>query len=441
MLEIPLPKFRNPIDKHLISNRYQIKKHPHKDDFNIIIYYINQNECEIIVRRLDDDNPWGQNLQLILYDVNQLSFEIVDIGSSDQNFKIFNYKTFIDLEIFNPSENNIPKIIVQTNDLNNYENLQHFNAIQSLLELNPNYNYFYFNGIDRREYIKNNMDSKILTTYDKIVSKTFKADFFRYIYLYLNGGCYFDHKFLLKKSIDKFIKTDFNNVLCRDIGEHKLQNGIIMAKPKEQFLLNMIEQICIHVDKKFYGIGPLEPTGPLLLFKKAHHQNVYLRFTYGSPTKNYKEETIIVHSTNEIIGHRYYNQYYQKRKYEEYGKLWQARLIYSHSIHEINDTYKIIVKPNSFEIVEKLPLKKEYKLKKTNNYHSNLTKSHGWHIINDTFSFELIDNELITTRTDQSFGWGQDLKIILLNVITSNSREINIGPSNHFIKKQLIHFI
>ena len=44
-----------------IENYYEEVKDHYKDLFSIIIYYLEEKLCKIIVRRLDENNGWGYN--------------------------------------------------------------------------------------------------------------------------------------------------------------------------------------------------------------------------------------------------------------------------------------------------------------------------------------------------------------------------------------------
>ena len=110
------------INNYLIKNDYYIFENHFKDEFNIVIYFITNNKCKILIRRLDCIG-WGQDLKIKLMDINGFKFEKVSLGSSDENLKIIEIYTNITLyknDIFDISESTIPKIIVQTcNDIMN----------------------------------------------------------------------------------------------------------------------------------------------------------------------------------------------------------------------------------------------------------------------------------------------------------------------------------
>jgi mannosyltransferase OCH1-like enzyme len=392
-----LPTYVTPRTDYLIQNKFEIINNIHNDHFIIVFYYIEDYKAHIKIRRVDSDFGWKQNLTLRLYS-NGLK-EIIQLGSSDTFYKEMDIYTNIILYKFIDSPTLIPKIIMQTNDKDTYDNIQHYNSIQLLLDLNPSYTYYYFNGSSRRQFIQTHMDESILEAYDKIVSKTYKSDFFRYIFLYVIGGCYFDHKFLLKESISKFLPSTNSYMLCQDLKYDALQNGILFSEPNQPFLYHCIQKIVRNVHTRYYGSNALCPTGPKLLFQCAKSHSVHLEFTKGSSVKNYKEETIVYRPSKKIIGYRYYNQYYQKRKCESYSELYDKKLIYSQQRTQM-DIYSIIILP-----------------------------SHKFKNISDSFQFSYQDSTLTIQRIDCQKGWNLDLKIQMINNTTHQDKIVFIGSS------------
>ena len=74
-------------------------------------------------------------------------------------------------------------------------------AIESMVEQNPEYAYQYYNGTERREFLKENMSPSILACYDKLIPNAYKADLFRYSIVYTHGGCYADIGFVFVRPL------------------------------------------------------------------------------------------------------------------------------------------------------------------------------------------------------------------------------------------------
>jgi mannosyltransferase OCH1-like enzyme len=81
----------------------------------------------------------------------------------------------------------IPKKIIQTWDTKIFS--PEFQTIIDTWKIkNPAYDYYLFDEKERHEFIETHFNSIILETYDSIIPGAHKADFFRYCYLYIEGG-------------------------------------------------------------------------------------------------------------------------------------------------------------------------------------------------------------------------------------------------------------
>jgi hypothetical protein len=59
-----------------------------KIDIEVLTEYINQNSYNIIVRRLDNDSGWGDNIEVLVYYRDQEKNTTINIGSSEKREKI-----------------------------------------------------------------------------------------------------------------------------------------------------------------------------------------------------------------------------------------------------------------------------------------------------------------------------------------------------------------
>ena len=238
----------NKRDNISIYNNYELINSS-IDDIHCVIYYIEEYKFNIILRRLDATCGWGVNLKVKLYSENN-DYQIISLGSSEKNFKTMNIICKIKLYKIIYNEQNIPKTIIQTSYSRNIENILHYNSILTYIELNPEYEYKFFDNNDSRLFIKNNFDEYILIAYDLVIPGAFKADFFRYCFLYINGGCYFDCKSILRIPLRNIINQDDTFLLCKDIGEGYF-NAIILSVPKNKLLLETIN-MCVENINNFY---------------------------------------------------------------------------------------------------------------------------------------------------------------------------------------------
>lgn len=122
----------------------------------------------------------------------------------------------------------IPKIIYQTWKTKNLDvKLQNIrNKIQNL---NPTYEMKLFDDNDIEEWIKNTFnDTIIYNTYKKLKIGAGRADFWRYLILYQNGGIYLDIDSNINKPLDLLIQESDKAIISREkiTGQAILFNGV-----------------------------------------------------------------------------------------------------------------------------------------------------------------------------------------------------------------------
>jgi hypothetical protein len=102
---------------HLIKNRFEKVEYPYPDLFDIKIYYLDNNLCQINTKRLDSNEGWGLLLEVKIYDLNETDkYEIVKIGSSENNDKLIILETLINLDLDEDKNTYIPHIILPRNE-------------------------------------------------------------------------------------------------------------------------------------------------------------------------------------------------------------------------------------------------------------------------------------------------------------------------------------
>ena len=102
---------------HIIKNRYEVVKYDYPDLFDIKIYYLNDNYCQINVTRLDSSDGWGLILEILIFDIyNNDKFCKIIFGKSEDNIKNDFFETDINLQIDYSYNTVIPKIIYPRKD-------------------------------------------------------------------------------------------------------------------------------------------------------------------------------------------------------------------------------------------------------------------------------------------------------------------------------------
>jgi len=164
----------------------------------------------------------------------------------------------------------IPKKIIQTwknKDLN-----PEFQKMVDLWKINnSDYTYTFFDDRDCEQFIKNHFDKDILNIYNCIIPGAYKADLFRYCYLYIYGGVYIDIDTLCIGKLDDFLSTNVEFIVPIDLninpneGLHNIFNSFIASIPKHPILLECINKIVYNIKNKIIPPSPLDFTGPGIL--------------------------------------------------------------------------------------------------------------------------------------------------------------------------------
>jgi len=147
--------------------------------------------------------------------------------------------------------------------------------------MNPGWKYTLYDNNEQYEYIKKYFHPYFLETYKRINSKygAARADFFRYLLMYREGGVYIDIKSACKLPFDFIIKPNDEYLLAHwhiihDTGElgtslGEFQQWHIICKPKHPFLNAVIRKVIKNIyeyDVQLHGVGKpgvLKVTGPV----------------------------------------------------------------------------------------------------------------------------------------------------------------------------------
>jgi mannosyltransferase OCH1-like enzyme len=211
--------------------------------------------------------------------------------------------------------------------------------VDRMRKVNPEFDVYVYDDNDCREFIKNNFPGDILTAYDTLKPGAYKADLWRLCILYINGGIYIDIKFNCINNF-KFIALTEREHLALDRPEHwkegeiGLYNALLVAKPKNEFLLRCINKISENVKNKYYGINSLYPTGPGLLgeqyIKMLRENESTMEAEIDLCMENYQ----IIFNNVAIL--EFYKEYRTEQKIfaktQTYDELYNLKQIYNNNI-------------------------------------------------------------------------------------------------------------
>ncbi|QKF94066.1 putative glycosyltransferase sugar-binding protein containing DXd motif [Fadolivirus algeromassiliense] len=194
---------------------------------------------------------------------------------------------------------------------------------KKIFDYHPSYQYIVWDDDKINQYFKDN--DKILKTYNKLKHLHQKVDFIRYCLLYELGGIYVDMDVTILQSFDDIINKyneyeciistiNLNTLESYGLCFNKicLNNGVIISKPKSEFLLNLINSIHDNTKCKYYDLNKSicinRTTGPLLftkVFNNYHNKQKIkvLDWSYFEPCIlgdlcDIKNNTILIHHHN-----------------------------------------------------------------------------------------------------------------------------------------------
>jgi len=309
-------------------------------DLLLFGYYLTPSSFLLHIKRFDSLDGWNNNIEIFIDNDEKI---IIEPYNSSSFIRIINTNTQL-VPYEKEYEQLIPKIIVQTSESSIPLPLNK-NCMESFAELNTEYTYLHFNSIQRRDFIVKHFDEKVVHAYDLLVSGAFQADIFRYCFLYINGGCYFDDKIIPRKPLREIISKTDTLLLCDDYKEleqQRILNALIMTTPKNELFFNLINK-CVHniLYENPHNFEILSFTGPQLMYSIFQEQKEHLKFEHiifnndGSTYQNYQiidleTKEILFHKTNTVATSLYIHQWHQNEiLYKNYLALLNLKIFVS----------------------------------------------------------------------------------------------------------------
>jgi mannosyltransferase OCH1-like enzyme len=155
----------------------------------------------------------------------------------------------------------IPKIIYQTWYKKELPE-QIKKTVNKMLEINSNYEYYFYDDNDIENFILKNFNNDIFSAYKLLNIGAAKADFWRYLVLYKTGGIYLDVDSIIYGQLDTLIHDDCA-IISREKNYGKFVQWCLIYPPNHPIL-----KICI--DKCIFNIinnttnDIIELTGPIV---------------------------------------------------------------------------------------------------------------------------------------------------------------------------------
>jgi mannosyltransferase OCH1-like enzyme len=149
----------------------------------------------------------------------------------------------------------IPKIIWQTYECD-YKDLPPM-ALQCAIswqEQNPDWEYRYVSAKERADFVLNNFGDEWFNIYKSYKANVLRADLWRYMCLYINGGLYSDLDIKCNKPIEKFFDLNNNFIASEEPFGPGYSQMIFASSLKNVFLENILKNIKNkYYEKSFYN--------------------------------------------------------------------------------------------------------------------------------------------------------------------------------------------
>jgi len=168
----------------------------------------------------------------------------------------------------------IPKTIMQTCASKDKLTPQMVNAMRTWRDKNPGWDYELFDNNECVEFIKKYFNNDTLKAFNNLIPGAFKADLFRYCYLYIKGGVYSDIDNICLVPLNSFLRDDDTFVSVKDRmvdGQDLIYNAFIAVEKNHPVLKKAIDLTVHNVLNDMYPntgsdtINMLSISGPKCL--------------------------------------------------------------------------------------------------------------------------------------------------------------------------------
>lgn len=154
----------------------------------------------------------------------------------------------------------IPRVIYQTWKTKNLP-IEVQNVRAKIIEKNPTYEMVLYDDNDIEEFIKNNFDSRIFNAYKQLAVGAAKADLWRYLILYKNGGVYLDIDSDITGNLDNIVSFFDECIITRENNPGLFTQWILLSDAGHPIFKYTID-MCIENIEKRSTTNIAELTGP-----------------------------------------------------------------------------------------------------------------------------------------------------------------------------------
>lgn len=313
------------------------------DDFICAVYWLEDYKIRVKIYRIDSENGWVQSLKIKITGGNFC--EYIYIGAS--HFNRFE-KDFLTTNKISPRIANnlqIPKTIIQTGYRS--QGVLGKNTMDSFLDLNPDFEHLFFDNKACIEFFKQEFP-QYLEDYLRLRPGAYRADLFRYCYLFRYGGCYFDHKLICRKPLEDYIAPEDTLLLCGDWDYNlnleifsRIYNAVLFVVPEHKLFKRAIETCIKNIRNRHYHDGVFAITGPDVLYNC--YREIYGKEDQFVPFKhiafhpwNHRNMLVIHKKEKSVLLNKSMTMVFNP-KVSEYHKMWADRAVYYNHVQKISD--------------------------------------------------------------------------------------------------------
>lgn len=226
------------------------------------------------------------------------------------------------IELYTQYFNDIPKVVYQT--YKSYNDIPECvkKVMQHNISLNPEYEFKFFDDNAVETYIKKHTDKHIYDSFKKINSKcgACKADFFRYVIIYNEGGIYADIKTKFKVNLDSWINKStklkftlwpwikhshldqyYHPDFKPNSNNREINQAVILFPPKHPLLKKVIDDMIENIQSYHASNNRksvLATTGPHLYTKAIAPQLKYYDYDLMENGDNLYDGNVIYDGTD-----------------------------------------------------------------------------------------------------------------------------------------------
>jgi len=173
----------------------------------------------------------------------------------------------------------IPKVIYQTwykKDLP--DSIKNLN--EKMMSINKNYKYCFYDDTDIINFINDNYGDTIIKAFNSLNVGAAKADLWRYLILYKNGGIYLDLDSELHNDLDNLIKDSDEAIISREGNKDVFTQWCLMFSANHPILKICIDKCVDNILNKktnnvLYLTGPHVYSESIFEYVKNLDKNIY----------------------------------------------------------------------------------------------------------------------------------------------------------------------